>query len=75
MTVGVTLVEKTQADRTDLLMLNESSSLGVSHSKELPAFGKSMTARASWASGLGFGGFSFRTSLFVGFVEQGMMPD
>ena len=75
MTVGVTLVEKAQADRTDLLMLNESSSLGVSHSKEFPAFGKSMTARASWASGLGFGGLSFRTSLFVGFVEQDMMPD
>ena len=75
MAVGVTLIEKAQADRTDLLMLNESGSLGVSHSKEFPAFGKSMTARASWASGLGFGGFSFRTSLFVGFVEQDMMPD
>ena len=75
MTVGVTLVEEAQADRTDLLMMNESGSLGVSHSKEFPAFGKSMTTRASWASGLGLGGLSFRASLFVGLVEQGMMPD
>ena len=75
MTVGVTLVEKAQADRTDLLMLNESSSLGVSHSKEFPAFRKSMAARASWASGLGLGSLSFRASLFVWLVEQGMMPD